>query len=450
MDTVPPALAEPRTLRVPPISEHTLPNGLRLLVVEHHELPVADVLLLVRTGGEADPPGRAGLATLTASLLDEGTHSRDALAIADQAAYLGVSLSTSSGWDASSIALHAPTARLDSALALLADVALQPSFPGSELERLRQERLTELMQLRDRGPAIADRAFASAVFGDGHPYGQPLSGTTASTKAITRADVRRFYDTYYRPNNVTLIVIGDVRPDDVVARVARLFGDWAPADVPAVRFTEPPKPAATTVYVVDRPGAPQSSVRIGTVGVPRATDDFFPLLVMNTILGGSFTSRLNMNLRETRGYTYGAGSSFAMRQVAGPFTARAEVVAAKTDSSLLEFMKELRGIRDTVPAGELEKARRYLVLQLPGEFETTGDIARQLVPVALYGLPLSYYDAYAQHLLAVTQEDVQRVAQRYVDPATMAVVVVGDRKSIEPAIEAARIGRTEVRELPPM
>jgi predicted Zn-dependent peptidase len=199
--------------------------------------------------------------------------------------------------------------------------------------------------------------------------------------------------------------------------------------------------------LIDRPGAPQSSVRIGLVGVPRASADYFPLLVMNTILGGSFTSRLNQNLRETRGYTYGAGSRFDMRRAAGPFMAGAEVTGTKTDSALVEFMKELRAMGDTVPAAELEKARQYLVLQMPGDFETTTDLAGQLAGLVRYGLPLDYYDTYAQRVQAVTQADVQRVARQYVDPSRFAIVVVGDRKTVEPAVRALNLAPVVVRDV---
>jgi predicted Zn-dependent peptidase len=208
----------------------------------------------------------------------------------------------------------------------------------------------------------------------------------------------------------------------------------------------PPAARATTVYLVDKPNAPQSSVRIGLVGVPRNTPDWFPLRVMNTILGGSFTSRLNQNLRETKGYTYGASSGFDMRRAAGPFAARAEVTAAKTDSSLVEFMKELRAMADTVPADELGKAKRYLQLQLPGAFETTGDIAGQLAPLVVHGLPLDWYDQYVGRVEAVTQADVQRVARQYVDPSKFVIVVVGDRKTVEPAVRALNLGPVTVLE----
>ncbi|HEX6535731.1 MAG TPA: pitrilysin family protein [Gemmatimonadaceae bacterium] len=443
----PPELGPPPTLALPPITTRRLANGLELVVVEQHELPVADFILLVHTGGEADPAGRGGLASLTAAMLDEGTATRSALQVADQEAYLGIELGTGSGWDGSQVVLHTTTAQLDSALALFADVALHPSFPRADFIRVRRERLTDLIQLKDRGPAIADRAFTAIVYGPHHPYGHPLSGTEASVHAIGRADVRRFYETYYRPNNATMIIVGDITPGDAERRVAALFGQWSRRPVPATTYGAPPHGTPTTLYLIDKPDAAQSSIRIGGVGVPRSTSDYFPIEVMNTILGGSFTSRLNQNLRETHGYTYGAFSGFAMRREAGPFVARAEVVAAKTDSALVEFMKELRAIHDTVPGGELEKAKRYLELQLPGEFESTGDIAQQLVPVVLYDLPLDFYDRYVQHIDAVTRADVARVANRYIDPTRLTVVIVGDTSTIEGKLRATGIAPLSIRDI---
>lgn len=443
----PPALSAPKPLDFPPVSTRRLANGLTIHVVEHHELPVADFLLVIGTGAEADPAPHVGLATLTAQMLSEGAGRRTSLDIADQEAFLGIDVSAGSGWDASRVWLHTPTAQIDSALALFADVTLRPTFPEKELSRLKQERLTTLLQLRDRGPEIANVAYSSLLFGAEHPYGRSLIGTEASTRQITRADVRRFYDTYFRPNNATLIVVGDVTADDVERRAQAIFGGWARRPIPAMQYRTPPGSAATTVYLIDKPGAPQSSVRIGAIGVARSTADYFPLLVMNTILGGSYTSRLNTNLRETRGYTYGASSAFGMRRAPGPFTARAEIVAAKTDSSLIEFMKELRSIRDTVPASELLRAKRFLQLQLPGDFETTGDIAAQLVPVVLYGLPLDYYTTYAQRIDEVTQSDVQRVARQYVDPSKLTIVIVGDRKSLEPSLRELGLGDVSVRDM---
>jgi predicted Zn-dependent peptidase len=381
---------------------------------------------------------------MTAALLDEGTTTRSSLQIADQVSYLGVQLGAGAGWDASRMGLHTPVAQLDSALALMADVVVRPSFPVREFERLRRERLTGLLQLRDEAPEVADRAFARQLFGAEHPYGRPEGGTEASTRALTRADVQRFYATHWRPNNATLVVVGDVQADDVARRVERAFAGWQPAAVPAPAAPAAPAARAAAVYLVDKPDAPQTSVRIGLPGAARGTPDFFALRVLNTVLGGSFTSRLNQNLREAKGYTYGARSAFDLRRAVGPFVAEAEVTREKTDSALVEFMKELRAAADTVPAAELEKAKRYLVLQLPARFETTGSIAGQLVPLVTYGMPLDFYNGFAARVAAVTQADVQRVARRYLDPARLTIVVVGDRRAIEAGVRRLNLGPVTV------
>ncbi len=443
----PPELGPPPRVSLPPILTRQLPNGLRLMIVEQHELPLADFVLLVGSGGTVDPAGKTGVANLTSSMLREGTTSRRSLDIADQIAFLGINLSPTSSWESSTLSLHTPTAQLDSALALFADVALHPSFPANEFERIRKTRLTELLQLRDQGPAIANIAFPAIIYGSAHPYGVPLIGTEASVKSLTPADLQSYYQTNFRPNNATLIVVGDVSPAQVEQKINALFGNWQRGDIPQLNYSEPPKSGTTTIYLIDKPGATQSSFRIGSVGVPRSTGDYFALTVMNTILGGSFSSRLNQNLREVRGYTYGAGSRFDMRRAAGPFTASAEIVSAKTDSALLEFMKELNGIRQAVPPSELSRAKRYLQLQLPGNFETTQQIAAALVPVALYGLPLDYFNNYVQNIEGVTQADVARVAQQYINPGSLAVVIVGDRKTIEQGLKAVNVGPIAIRDI---
>lgn len=444
--TKPPTLGAPPSLTPPQISTRELANGLRIVVLEQHELPLVDVMLQVRSGGESDPAGKMGMAALIAAMLTEGTTNRTALQIADQAAFLGVQLGASSGWEQSTVSLHTPTAQLDSALALFGDVALRPNFPAADLERVRKVRLTALQQLRDRAPAIADRAFANAVFG-AHPYGRPLAGTEGSLASITRDDVQRFYTTYYRPNNATLLVVGDVRPDDVERRARELFGAWPRGTVPAPAANVSNAAKGTRVVIVDKPGAAQTSFRLGGIGAPRSTSDYFPLQVMNTILGGSYTSRLNANLRETRGYTYGAGSGFGLRRSAGPFIASAEVVTAKTDSAMIEFLKELRAIRDTVPAEELARAKRYLQLGLPSSLETTQGIAQEFLPLIAYGIPLDFHASAVQRYGAVTQADVQRVARQYVDPERLTIVVVGDRKVIEPGIRALNPGEIITRDI---
>jgi predicted Zn-dependent peptidase len=338
---------------------------------------------------------------------------------------------------------------LDSALALFADVALHPAFAPAEVDRAKQDRVTRLIELSDRGPFVAGRAFDAILYGPGQPYGRPTLGTETSIAGITPGDLRASYAEAFQPRNAVLIVAGDVRPADAERRARALFGGWTSQGSPPARAAAPagaPGGASTgasppnTIYLIDKTDAAQSSIRIGSAGVARSTPDYFPLIVLNTALGGAFTSRLNQNLRETHGYTYGAFSDFDMRRAAGPFIAAAEVVSAKTDSSLLEFMRELRAIHDTMPAAELNKTKRYLQLQLPGDFETTTDIASDLIPLVLYGLPDDFYTTYQLRVGAVTQGDVQRVAQRYIDPSKLTIVVVGDRRSIEAPLRATGIG----------
>ena len=442
----PPVLGPPPKVSLPPIITRQLPNGLKLMVVEQHELPLVDFVLVVGSGGTMDPASKGGVANLTSSMLTEGTTSRTALEIADQIAFLGIRLGANSNWDAATISLHTPVGQLDSALALFSDVVLHPAFRTDDFERVRKDRLTALVQMKDRPTQIADQAYAAILYGSSHPYGHNLLGTEASITAMSTADLQSFYRTNFLPNNATLIVVGDITPAQAEQKISALLGSWQRGTVTPMTPGDAPKGGSTTVYLIDKPGAAQSSFRIGSVGVPRSTRDYFALSVMNTILGGSFTSRLMQNLRETHGYTYGARSRFDMRRSAGPFTASAEVVAEKTDSALVEFMKELNAIRDTVPAAELNKAKRYLQLGMPSDFETTQQIANQLIPVVLYNLPLDYFNSYVANVERITQADVQRVARQYISPSSLAIVIVGDRKSIESGLKAVNAGPISIRD----
>jgi predicted Zn-dependent peptidase len=296
---------------------------------------------------------------------------------------------------------------------------------------------------------MADRAFAALVYGEGHPYGQSTIGTTESTERLSRADVQSFWRTWYRPNNATLVIVGDLSVVDAEALARRVFGGWTRGTLPALAAKATPATAggaATTIYLVDKPKAAQSSFRLGRVGVARSTPDYYPLMVVNTALGGSFTSRLNNTLREKKGYTYGAGSSFTMRKAAGPFRANAEVVSAKTDSALIEFMRELKAIREPLPADELAKAKRYLQLGYAENFESTGDIAAQLSQLIPYGVPLTSLGAFNAGIGAVTVQSAQRVATKDLDPTKMTIVIAGDRATIEPALKATGIAPVQVRD----
>ena len=446
--TKPPTLSAPPALKVPAARTAALPNGLELTVVESHKVPVVDVSLVIDAGAVRDPANLPGLATFTATMLQQGAGRRTALDIADETAFLGAQLSVVAGFDVATVTLHVPKRRLAAALDLLSDVVLRPTFPDSEITRQRELRRTQLIQQRDEPVQMANVAFPAIVYGATHPYGRPLAGNDGSVTGLTRERVTGFYSSFYRPNSARLLIVGDVTLDEARQLVSTRLGAWTRGTAPNTPVGAAPQPAPRTIYLIDKPGAAQSVIRIGHVGPARDTPDYFTLQVLNTILGGSFTSRLNQNLRETRGYTYGAGSAFALRRAGGPFVAQASVVTAKTDSSLIEFLKELRRIRDeAVPAAELEKAKQYIILGLPGEFETTAGAAFRFRDLLVYGLPLDYYGGYVDRINAVSAADVQRVARRYIDPDKLDIVIVGDRSQIEAGIRALNeIGRASCRE----
>ncbi|MDT4965949.1 MAG: zinc protease [Acidobacteriota bacterium] len=429
--------ADPR-FRLPQLQRRTLSNGLEVLIVEQHEVPVVNMNLVVRTGAAADPQDRAGLSNLTAALIDEGTKTRSSLEVSNQLGAIGARLGTSSDFDSSNLNLLTLSKHLDRALEIYSDVVTNPAFAANELELQRKNRLSALMQRRDDSTAIASVVYASLLFGRNHPYGHPAQGDEQSVGAITAEDVTRFYETYYRPNNSALIVAGDVNPATLIPKLERAFSNWKRAQVPAVRIEMPPSRDKATLYIVDKPGAAQSVLMIGQVGQPRSTPDYFPLIVMNTMLGGQFTSRVNMNLREDKGYTYGARTSFDYRRGAGPFFATAGVQTAVTKESVFEFMKELRGIRGerAVTPEELEFSKQAIIRGFPRGFETPEQIANRLTDIVLYNLPDDYFNSYIARVRAVKLEDVNNVATRYLDPSKMAILVVGDRKVIEPGLRS--------------
>jgi len=336
-------------------------------------------------------------------------------------------------------------ARLGNALSIMGDVVERPTFPNDELERLRQQRLTSILQGRDDPPTIASVTFARVLYGPMHRFGTPQFGTAATIKAFTPDDLRSYYASAYRPDNGVLLAVGDVTAASLIPQLERTFGHWkASGQAPPLKLPQAPQHGGRQIYLVDKPGAAQSQVRIGWIGVQRSTPDYFPIQVMNTILGGSFSSRLNMNLREVHGYTYGASSQFDMRADAGPFTAAAGVQTDKTADALNEFFNELKGILKPVPNDDLERAKSYVAFRYPGTFETTGDISRRLEDAIVYHLPDDYFSTYVQHIQAVTAPDVERVAKKYIDPEKLAVVVVGDREKIEGPIRALNLAPIKV------
>jgi predicted Zn-dependent peptidase len=404
-------------------------------------VPLVQANLVVFAGSGDDSAGKFGVASMTAAMLDEGAGSRSALEIADAVDFLGANLTTGGNFDESVVRLNVPVLRLGDALPLMADVALRPTFPQQDLDRLRQERLTALLQARDDPQAIAPRAFQRIVFGAMHRYGTSANGTETTLKSFTPMDLRAFHDAFYQPSNATLVVVGDIRTDEVMPMLEKSFGVWKNAAA-VRRAVVPTAPQLTTgqIYLVDKPGAAQSVIQIGWVGVPRSTPDYFRIQVTNTILGGSFSSRLNQNLREEHGYAYGAGSGFDMRLSAGTFVARAAVQTDKTADALHEFFNELNAIgAKPVSDAELTRGKNYVALGFPAQFETMGDLSRQIEDLIVYKLPDDYYQRYVPEILKVTAADVQKTAATYIQPSKFAVVVVGDRKTIEAGIRALKL-----------
>jgi zinc protease len=443
----PPQPGPPPALNLPQIQKRQLANGLPVWIVELHKVPVAQINLVVLSGTAQDPPGKFGIASLTAAMLEEGAGSRSALEIADAIDYLGADLGAASTTDATMVRLHVPAARLAEALPIMADLALRPTFPTEELERQRQRRLTDIIQARDDPATIVSVGFSRLLYGRGHRYGTPGFGTAETIKAFTTDDLRGFYNATFRPSNAALLAVGDLTADSLMPLLESSFGTWKPPSTTAPAAEKLPaveQPATREVYLIEKQGAPQTQIRIGWIGVARSTPDYFPIVVMNTLLGGSFSSRLNMNLREKHGYTYGASSSFDMRASAGPFLAGAGVQTDKTGEALKEFFNELNAIVKPVPAEELGRAKNYVALRFPSGFETTGDVSRRLEDAIVYKLPDDYFSKYVQNIQAVTPTDVQRVAQKYIQPSRFIVTVVGDRQQIEPQIRPLNLGNLKV------
>jgi predicted Zn-dependent peptidase len=413
--------------------------------VQRRGVPVVNLQLLARGGSAALAKHQAGLAAMTASLLDEGTATRSALEIAAAFEHLGATLYAASGLDASEVEMNVVSPRLPDALALLSEVLLGATFPESELERVRNDRLARVVQELDDPRALATHAFARVIFGEDHPWGYPLLGTPRSLERISRDDVVAYYEEHVQPGSATLLVAGDVEPDRLRSLLERELGGWSARPRPDERAPEPTPDDAPGVYVVDRPGAAQSELRVGKLAVARSTEDYFALAVMNTILGGAFTSRLNANLREEKGYTYGAGSGFSMRRTPGPFVAQAAVHTPVTQGALSEMLLEIRRIgEEPVGAGELERAKRFIALRLPQRFEAVQDVTARLSEIALYELPQDYFASYVERVMSVTSEEVQAAARKHLDPEHMIAVVAGDRETIEEPLRRLEIGPLEV------
>jgi zinc protease len=428
----PPAPPASRTyMQVPSPESITLDNGLTVLLAPRRGLPVVAANLVIRTGSDANPADAPGLANFTAAMLTQGTATRNALQIADDVAQLGATLTSTSTMDASTISTRSLKKNFAAALDLVADVALHPSFPAEELERQRSVRLGQLAQQRANPQALAATVVANVLYGDQHPYGFAEIGTEASLKAMTRERLRSFWQQNFVANNAALVVAGDITMAELRPLAQKAFGGW-PRGTPARPALTAPSSPGSKVVIVDRPGAPQTQLRVAMIGAARSAPDFRPAQVMNTALGGLFSSRINMNLREQHGYTYGASSQFTFRKSAGPFQVGSGVRTDVTGAAASEMIKELKGIAAApMPADEMKRAKDSLAYSLPGAFETSADTAASLANIYTYDLGLDYYATYAESVYAVTPDQALAAARKYLVPDRFVVVAIGDRSKIE-------------------
>ena len=431
-----PAPAAPRSYHFPRFERRVLRNGMQLVVAPVTKLPLATVIAVVEAGASAEPAGKEGVAALTARLLPEGAAGLDGAALADRFERIGASVEAQADWDVAVVSLTALTKQLPEALALVRDLLRAPEFPEREVARLKEERLAELLQQRAEPRGLADEQFARALYQPAARYAWPADGDTASVRALARDDVREFYAARYRPAATTLVVAGDVTMAQASALADALFGDWTgERPAPAAPGIDAVQPGRLT-RVIAKADAPQSEVRVGHVGLSRRAPDYFDAMVMNAVLGGLFSSRINLNLREAHGYTYGAFSGFEWRRAAGPFVVSTAVKSDVTADAVREILGEIERMRrEEIGEEELTLATSYLDGVFPIRYETTSAIAAALANLVIHDLPDDYYDRYREHVRAVTTRSVQRAAQEHLHPDQLRIVVVGD-----PAVIAAPLG----------
>jgi zinc protease len=440
-----PRPGEKHAFKVPACKRLRLRNGLPVILAESHKLPLVSLDLVVKTGNSANAKDKAGLASLVANMLDEGTKKRTTTQIASEVAQLGATLSTYASWDASAVSLSTMAENLDRAVPVWADVLLNPVFAEDDLGRVIDNLVSGLAQRKDHPPVVAAQVWSRALWGDGHPFGWPDLGTEASVKKLTRGDVKRFYDGYYAPNNAVLVVAGDITEKEIHATIEPLLTGWKTKKVPPVKLPKVDAPERPRIVLVDKAGSPQSSIRLGLPGIERKSPDYYRALVANHILGGSF-KRLTMNLRETKGWTYGVGSQFDARRTPGPWTASGEFVAAHTADAVEEIWREIEKLRaEEVPDKELAEAKDEIIGAFPAHFATAAQLASQMTALAVYDLPPGELDGFVAKIGAVSKEDVRRMAYKYLRPDNMLVVVVGDRASNETALR--KLAEVERRDL---
>lgn len=445
--TVPPrpVPGEPRPYAFPRFERRRLSNGITLVVAPVHRLPIVSVIAVIDAGAVCDPMGREGLAALVAAMLAEGTATMDGEALALRFERLGASFGASADWDVGVASMTVTRSHLSDALALFAETLTAPSFPGRELERLKAERLAELLQLRTEPRGLADEMMAHFVYAPESRYARPMAGGAAAVEAIVAREVGELYAARYRAGGTTIVMAGDVAADDATALLEEAFGLWGGSAPAPIAVVDAPSPGARGVHVVSKPDAPQSEIRVAHVGIPRVHPDYFRVVVMNAVLGGLFSSRINLNLRERNAYTYGARSEFDWRRAAGPFIVSTAVASDVTAAATREILGEIDRMRsEPIAEEELTLATSFLSGVFPIRYETTAAIATALANLVVYGLDDSYFDTYRANVQSVTTTDVLEAAQRHLHPERLRVVVVGDPARIAEPLAALDVGAVSI------
>jgi len=430
------------------VQRSTLANGLTVLSAQHGSLPVVTLTLLVHAGAECDDRAHAGLAQLTANALEAGTRTRSADRLAWEFEMLGAELDVSVGWDAAQLSATVPAQHAEAALGLLAEVATNPAFAEDEVERLVAEQLAELEQRRADPGSLASDSAVRFIFAPDVPYARPIVGTTASVKHLTATHVRAFYEQHWVPGNAALIVVGDLPANQIRDMAARQLEGWQQSALTRADFDVATTIERAQIFIVDRPDSVQSELRVGHLGLARATPDYFAVTIANGVLGGVFTSRLNMSLREEHGFTYGVRSGFGFRKQPGPFLIQTAVATDVTARALAETLEQTRRLlQDGASEEEVAATREYLAGVMPLEMQTTEQMAGRLCEIFVYGLADDYLPQHRAALLSVTREEADAAARAHIKPEQFAITIVGDANAIESEIAALDIGPIEVHSI---
>jgi zinc protease len=447
--TVVPKPAADPTIKIPAWTKTTLSNGAQLYVVEKHSLPLVQFSMsFVGGSNQFEPADKTGVGSMTASMMSEGTTLRSGDDISNALQMLGSSVGFGIGGEGGQITFRSLKDKFEPTLAIMAEELLKPAFPEEALNRRKQQQIVALRQGMDRTPTIAAIVYPKLLYTLDHPYGRSIIEETVNR--ITRDDIVAFHKVFYQPARAFITVVGDITPAEAKAKIEKALAGWtAGGSPPTFNYPSPPAAKATTIYIVDKPGAAQSSFSIGLVGPPRNTPDYFALRVLNNLFGEQFQSRINANIREAKGWSYGVSSLFSFGRGPGQFRAGGDIQTNKTDSALVEFMKEIQGVRGTKPvtAEELAAAKAALIASLPDQLATLGGVVSTVNTIYSNGLPEDYWTHYQTGVKAVTAADVERVAKKYMDADHLTILIVGDRAKIEAPVRATNIAPVVILDL---